>query len=265
MHKIKSVYRIYWRILPAAQVFLIYSWLTNLQGTDSYYSVYLLCAFAGLLALLDNQRRNVTVEREECVWLGGFSILFSLAVMLANYSLFEIMPEVRNLYRLINAAVTLLGGSTAMWHILLWLLRNSPRNTVDVNRDHGVRFFVLVFLTITAIDLLYLFTSAYPGIMSRDTFGSIGEIMSGCYGNLNPFWYTITIELFYKIGNAVFGEINAAFGFVTSCFVIFMAACIAYSLMTLYEVKVPKFAIACVYFVNVMLPHYTQYSEEALH
>lgn len=45
--------------IAAAQATLIYVWLTDLSalsGTDTYYSVYLLCGVAGLICLLDNRR-----------------------------------------------------------------------------------------------------------------------------------------------------------------------------------------------------------------
>lgn len=241
-------------------MFLIYSWLTNLQGTDSYYSVYLLCAFGSLLAFLDNHRKCYTITKKEHICLGGFSILFSLAVILANYYLHDITVELRNLYRTFDVILALLGGTVAMWNILLWFGKNTPLSNAVEDRNHSTKFFLITFLSILAIDLLYLFTDAYPGRMTADTFGSIREFMNDGYSNLNPFWYTVTIELFYTIGNAIFHEINAAFAFVTICFMIFMAACIAYSLTTLYEVKVSKLAIACAYIVNVLLPHCIVYS-----
>ena len=43
-------------------VFLIYAWLTNLRETDSYYSVYVLCALAGILAAMDNAVRGSRVS-----------------------------------------------------------------------------------------------------------------------------------------------------------------------------------------------------------
>ena len=199
-------------------------------------------------------------EKKERICLGISSVLFSLAVILANYPLYDVTVEQHDLYRVFDVILALLGGSAVMWNILLWFSKNLPLSKAGEDRSHSTKFFVISFLSIVAIDLLYLFTVAYPGIMTADTFGSIREFMKDGYSNLNPFWYTVTIELFYTIGNAIFHEINAAFAFVTISFMMFMAACIAYSLMTLYEAKVSKLAIACAYIVNVLLPHCIVYS-----
>ena len=45
-------------LLLGVQALLIYVWLTDLSalaGTDTYYSVYLLCGAAALLGLWDNR------------------------------------------------------------------------------------------------------------------------------------------------------------------------------------------------------------------
>ena len=54
---------------PAAamvvQALLIYVWLTDLSalaGTDTYYSVYLLCGAAALLCLWDNRKGGKTTR-----------------------------------------------------------------------------------------------------------------------------------------------------------------------------------------------------------
>lgn len=48
------------QLLLLGQAALIFVWLTDLSalaGTDTYYSVYLLCAVASLLCLVDNHHR----------------------------------------------------------------------------------------------------------------------------------------------------------------------------------------------------------------
>ena len=71
----------------AAQALLIYIWLTDLSalaGTDTYYSVYLLCGVAALLCLWDNRKGG---KSHPALWV--FAGLFSLAVVMGNHEIYE--------------------------------------------------------------------------------------------------------------------------------------------------------------------------------
>ena len=90
--------------------FLIYIWLTVLQKvvpTDTYFSVYLLCAVLGILCLYDNykSRRRIVGGQKWILWI--FSAVFSLAVVLSNYDLFEPLRVLQNLF---EAVCCLAGG-----------------------------------------------------------------------------------------------------------------------------------------------------------
>ena len=39
------------KFLVGIQALFVYTWLTNLSGTDSFLTVYLLCALTGVLCL----------------------------------------------------------------------------------------------------------------------------------------------------------------------------------------------------------------------
>ena len=74
---------------PAAamvvQALLIYVWLTDLSalaGTDTYYSVYLLCGAAALLCLWDNRKGG---KNHPALWV--FAGLFSLAATLGHHEI----------------------------------------------------------------------------------------------------------------------------------------------------------------------------------
>ena len=71
---------------------LAFAWLTALSplsATDTYYSVYLLCGLAGMLCMWEQFRNPRECPQGHKKWLLGFSALFSLAVVLGNYELFE--------------------------------------------------------------------------------------------------------------------------------------------------------------------------------
>lgn len=245
------------KALVFVQAFFVYTWLSNLAKTDSFYSVYMLCAIVGLCCIYDNGKTQPEFSNSTRIWVAVFSALFSLAPILANYYLFE---PVTALISLLNLGCCFLGGFLIGSNILLCLLNRLPLAADDYLRKHPVRVFLFTFLTISAIDLLYLLFAAYPGILTTDSISTMDQIVSGTYNNTMPFWHTMTVKLFYEIGYAIFGEVNAAVAFFQGVQILFLATCFAYALMTLYQVGVPKWCLAVIYGLYAFLPYNIVYS-----
>ncbi len=244
------------KALVCFQLLVIYAWLVNLTQTDSYYSVYLLCAIAGVLCLCDNYRKQPEVPRRT---LGALSVcagLFSLATLLANYTLFEPFSALLSLF---NAVCSFLGGWCLGLNILLCLLNRLPL-AGDAQRQHPARLFLAAFGSIAAIDLAYLFFVSYPGILTTDAISTMEQVVNGSYNNTMPFWHTMTVKLFYEIGMVLFGEVNAAVAFFHCAQILFLAACFAYALVTLYQAGVPRWGVGAAYALYAFLPYNIAYS-----
>lgn len=243
------------------QGLLTYSWLTvlsQLSGTDTYYSVYLLCGVAGLLCLCDNAFHSPSLPRKQNVTLALFAALFSGAVALANYSLFSPLSILQNCFDL---ACTLLGGWVVGYHILLWMLRRLPLAPDAGTRKHPKGFFWGVFLSVAAIDLGYLFFVLYPGVLTTDSFTTIAQALGQeSYNNVMPFWHTLITEVFVKLGLRLFGDINAAIALFHTAQILFIAACFGYALETLYRIGLPKWSLAIVYVLYALMPYNIVYS-----
>lgn len=239
----------------------LYIWLTvlaELSPTDTYYSVYLLCGILGALCLYDNYKAGRGCSGKQKWILRLFAALFSFAVVLANYSLFEPLTVLQNLF---EAACCLIGGFFLAESVLLYLLDRLPFATGNSGKKSPGILFLAVFGTVACIDLLYLFFDAYPGILTIDSFTTIQQLMGDTsYNNTMPFWHTITVRLFVKPGLALFGDMNAA----VACFhvvqILFMAACFAYVIMTLYQADLPAWFLLGVYLVYAFQPHNIVYS-----
>ena len=239
----------------------LYIWLTvlsELAPTDTYYSVYLLCGILGGLCLYDNYKAGRVCSGKHQWILRLFAALFSFAVVLANYPLFEPLRVLQNLF---EAVCCLIGGFFLGESVLLYLLERLPFAAGNSGKKSPGIVFLAVFGTIACIDLLYLFFDAYPGILTTDSFTTIQQLMGDTsYDNVMPFWHTVTVELFVKVGLALFGDMNAA----VACFhvvqILFMAACFAYVIMTLYQVDVPVWFLLGVYLVYAFQPHNIVYS-----
>lgn len=119
---------------------------------------------------------------------------------------------------------------------------------------------MIAFVAIAAIDLLYLFCEAYPGTMTVDSFNTMQQIIEGPYHNTMPYWHTMTVEFFYRIGMALFHDINAAMALYVIFQILFMAAGFAYALTTLYQIGIPQELICVAFLIYALAPYHVRYS-----
>lgn len=253
----KSSIRKHPQLFVLAQTFFIYAWLAHLAKTDSYFTVYLLCAVIAVFCIIDNYKSRPVIEKKTLVYVLIASAFFSLATVLANYQLFEPLAA---LFSQLYMVCTFLGGMAVGGNILLCLLNRLPLTVGSSERKHPVRLFAVVFGSVAVIDLMYLVFAAYPGILTTDSITTMEQIACGTYNNTMPFWHTLTVKLFYEIGYLVFGEVNAAVAFFHFAQILFLAACFAYALMTLYQAGIPKWCLAVVYGLYAFQPYNIVYS-----
>lgn len=248
-------------VWAAVEVGLIFAWLTNLMGTDSFHNVYILCAVLGVMCLADNVQQGRRGKVAPRVGMALLAAGFSAATVVANYPLFQPVLALTNLFK---AGCALLGGFVLGYHVLLCGVNRLPvrgdATASTTKRNHPVRFFLICFGAIGGFFLLYLFCVGYPGYLSTDSLNSLDQIRTGVFQNNNPFWYTKFIEVWIRLGMAVFGEINAAVAVYSSAQILIMAACFAYGLVTLYQAGIPGGCIGFAFFVYTFLPYNITYS-----
>lgn len=254
--------QLHWNKLSVIfQALLIYTWLTVLSPlsvTDTYYSVYLLCGALGLMCLYDNykSRRCCDSKKQWILWL--FSGWFSLAVVLANFALFEPLSVLQNLF---DGLCCFAGGLCVGKAVLTYLLDRLPFAIGYPDRNRAGRVFLLVFGIITLIDLMYLFFGIYPGILTTDSVTTIRQLMGDeAYNNTMPFWHTLTVQPFVKLGLAVFGNMNAAVACFHVAQILFMAGCFAFVIMTLYQIGAPLWFVVGAFCVYAFQPHNIVYA-----
>ena len=254
--------QLHWNKLSVIfQALLIYTWLTVLSPlsvTDTYYSVYLLCGALGLMCLYDNykSRRCCDSKKQWILWL--FSGWFSLAVVLANFALFEPLSVLQNLF---DGLCCFAGGLCVGKAVLTYLLDRLPFAIGYPDRNRASRIFLLVFGIITLIDLMYLFFGIYPGILTTDSVTTIRQLMGDeAYNNTMPFWHTLTVQPFVKLGLAVFGNMNAAVACFHVAQILFMAGCFAFVIMTLYQIGAPLWFVVGAFCVYAFQPHNIVYA-----
>lgn len=246
----------------AAEILLIGLWLLPLrvQSGDfaQYYSIYIVCAAAGILALLLNLRRDAALTKKEMAVVGIASVAFSMAVLMANYKIFH---PLRSLRVLAGMGCCFLGGAILAFHILTAALSVSlPLKTAGRKDSRRVtRFYFACFGSAAAVFLLYFFSTAYPGYFTPDSFASLGQIKSGIYVNDHPFYYTMLIRLCMGLGQLFGAEGNGAVAVYAVVQILMMTAVFSYALVTLYQIGVPSWGIGLVYGIYVLLPYNLAY------
>ena len=236
----------------------VYIWLMNLlplTETNTYYSVYILCALGSLACLWDLFRESFSVPRKKLLWIVLFAFLFSAAVVLANYEIFLVQRQI------VLLVLTLLGGFGTAFPILLWMYVKMPNAQNQPRREHPVRFFLLSFLAIASVYLLYLFFARYPGYLTKDSLSTVGQTLGTVpYNNIMPFWHTVSVGVWIRLGLFLFSDINAGIALTHCMQILLMAACFSYTLVTLYQNRTPGLVLAGVFFLYTAMPYNICYS-----
>lgn len=255
------------KVLRIFQILFIMVWVANLSATDAYFSVYVLIGFAGFYCLLKQQSHGCLPNRKTGIVLALLSVLFSLMVIAANYSLFTLVRDpstiqasTNRLVNLINVCFTFLGGIAVSCPVLTYLVTELPVCLPSCDRSDREKAYRVwafgSFLLLSAIYLIHLFLVEYPGNVTEDPFSQIGEMVSGNYSNFNTFWHTIVMQQILSAGYGIFGDVNAAVALFCTVQALVMAYAFSYCLGTLYLSGMPRTVLIAVLLVYAVLPYH---------
>ena len=253
------------------QFAMIVSWASHLVYTNSYFSIYALCCGLAILCLHDNVTHGRSMGKLPMVLNLTISSLLSLAVTLANYSIFqrlrnmnEISAGTNRVLNLFEAVLTFFAGIIVFYQIFLCIVSRFPvagsrEETCTSGKRPGL-IFLISFSAFWIIYLAYLFLVVYPGNVTSDSVWQLAQIVYDMHSNHHPYWHTMSIKWLMALGYALFHSANAAaatFNFIQSGV---MAACFAYTVMTLYQYRIPKFWVFLTFSAFAFLPNHISYS-----
>lgn len=252
------------------EIFFVIYWLTMLKLSDAYYIPYLIIAVFGIISIYYNSIEGRTNEEKgENLMIFAFSAFLSLMTLAANYGIFLNLnvPENAgiwfvNLYRKGNVIVVFLGGYVAFGNItrcLMKKLKNFCWRRIEYKWPAFLVFLVSFFI-ISGINIGIMFLCFYPGNISSDSVSIIKQALFGPYSNHQPYYYTKIVEFFLVRGIEWFHDINASVAFFNIFQIIFMAFCISYVIVTLYQMGISlKLQMGCLIWY-VAMPFNIMYS-----
>lgn len=235
------------------QLILSLFWLTKMTYSNSYIVTYILVAVAGVFCLCQNRVcQNTLIGWRKAVVL-TCSVLFSVATSLANYDLFLSTYQI-----VVILPLSFLGAISLAWNILVFFYhyfqeKFSKESNSEI-RQHTVGVFLCSFIAIVTLDCLFLFLADYPGTLTPDSLSQMNQLISGNYTNHHPFWHTVVIKFWIELGLKVFGNYNDAVALYSIWQIAFLALCFSYSVMTLYQARIPKCVILCVFCIFLLSP-----------
>lgn len=240
-------------------LFVLY-WVTFLYETDSYHSIYMLCALIAVINLFKKTESTSSQNLPSTHLIFDIcSVFFSLIVILANWSCFS--PIESSFFNILLVGI---GGFCVAYNILHLFFEvtcnfhwNNYYNRLSIS---PYKVFLLSTLGILIIDLLYLFLIAYPGNLSFDSYDQMLQVNNGNYSNHHPFWHTMLIQLWYNIGTILFHTPNAGVAMYSIFQVICMAICFSYIIVTLYQICVPLRYITICYLWFLLMPFHIVFS-----
>lgn len=252
------------RILLVMHSVFIMCWLSVLADTDSLHSVYSLLGILAVFCLGDNYRQERLGRRKYWGACLLFAAVFAFATVLANYPVFlqvrdpvYVSAATNKMQNLLNLACSFVGGICVAYNILTALLAYVPAagEHKAAPRNHPGRCFLLVFLSVAVIDFVYLFLDEFPGHVTPDALDQILQGYQGVYHNNHPFWHTWWIRLVLSAGYGIFGNANLAVALFSILQIVFVAACFAYAVTTLYQAGMPLWCIGAACAIYAFSPY----------
>jgi len=237
------------------QLFFIFTWLSELTATDSYYNVYILCAVIGSFCTINRVSESRNLSKVNAIALAAFSVVFSLMVMFSNYSVWGLFTGYSDALLFLRRFLVFFGGVVVAYNILSYLFLHLPFSVCSRGDKNIIVIFLFSLLSFSLIYLLFLWNIEYPGVLTRDSVSTMYQIFTGNYNNTMPYWHTKFVELFYRIGFYLFGEVNAAIAFYSIIQILLLSACYSYVLITLYQAGVPKWYACIVYVLFALVPY----------
>lgn len=244
-------------IINIIEAILTYYWCVFLVKADSYYSPYFVLAVVAIIHRTVSICKNKKSQNNHKILLSIFSIVLSLTVVLANYSLFHSI--VSHAYRIIAIIEVFFGGIVVFRECIITITEFNIKNRTFILKNEKL-FFLSLWLIIIFVDMFIFYTAQYPGVFTPDSIDQVRQILTGVYTNHHPFYHTMIIKVFIDIGINLFNDINIGVALYSIFSIFVLATCFIYIIKTIYTITKNLSLTLIVYICYLVYPVNIKYS-----
>lgn len=248
-----SKMKLKYKFLYLLEFMFILHWLLFLTDAESNYGPYLLVGITSIcfkIIKLVNKKEYKKQSRKELVITNIFAIILCLMVVLANYG---------KLISTVETILVTIGGYLTFKEVLLGIYNFDGFNRCENLKDNRL-IYLLMWSAIVIVDLIVLFGSLYPGVLTVDSISQVNQILTNNYSNHHPYYYTQVIRLCINLGMFLFNDINKAVC-LYSCFSIcMMALCFVYTINTIEYITNNKNLTIIIFLWYLMVPFHIIYA-----
>lgn len=244
-------------IINIIEAILTYYWCVFLVKADSYYSPYFVLAVVAIIHRTVSICKNKKSQNNHKILLSIFSVVLSLTVVLANYSLFHNI--VSHAYRIIAIIEVFFGGIVVFRECIITITEFNIKNRTFILKNEKL-FFISLWLIIIFVDMFIFYTAQYPGIFTPDSIDQVRQILTGVYTNHHPFYHTMIIKIFIDIGLNVFNDINIGVALYSVFSIVVLATSFIYIIKTIYTITKNLNLTLIVYICYLVYPVNIKYS-----
>lgn len=228
----KNALRLLWRLVQSFSAAAMTLFMTGSAEPQALSAIVFLLVFALL------SRDAAVAGKRTCVVAGVVAVFFAFATVLGNYAYLE--AACGSLFCFDSLCTLLLGW--IFFFMLLRMLYNALSN-VRVVTDRTRRLTAVQVFFICFAGLIVVYTLAflchYPGNVMADTRWQLVQIVGlDPYTNHHPMAHTLSMQVFFDLGRALFGTQNAGVAFVSISQYVAVAAAFSYVTGTLYRMRV---------------------------
>ena len=244
-------------IINIIEAILTYYWCVFLVKADSYYSPYFVLAVVAIIHRTVSICKNKKSQNNHKILLSIFSIVLSLTVVLANYSLFHSI--VSHAYRIIAIIEVFFGGIVVFRECIITITEFNIKNRTFILKNKKL-FFLSLWLIIIFVDMFIFYTAQYPGVFTPDSIDQVRQILTGVYTNHHPFYHTMIIKIFIDVGINFFNNINIGVALYSIFSIFVLATCFIYIIKTIYTITKNLSLTLIVYICYLVYPVNIKYS-----
>lgn len=200
--------------------------------------VFTVIFFVATFVLLDKKRQ---AQCKKDFWISaGLSGILTTFYVLGNYE--ALSGGLSNkLFLLFYLGCTIAGLLFLAYEGTLAVLINSTKvNLFEEKKKFPLKGFLLgtgvVFMC-----MVPFFLTNFPGVMTPDSLAQYRQVVDiSAYNDHHPWMHTLVIELFYKIGYAITGDVYMGIACYTVAQMLLVALSVSYVWAALYELGLKK-------------------------